>query len=218
MPLSSVIGADTIIKPGVCTSTTRPASPYDGQVIYETDTDRCLVWNSTGWVQLSTGTANAPGLELVKTQTVGSGVSSVTVSDVFSSTYANYRVIVSGMDASNANSGLFWQLGSTTTGYYSTEYYDAYTGASTGANRRSNSASWEAGVTSQDDMTSVTLDFLSPNLAIRTQLMGMFNNGLYSGWVAGYQDSLTQFTSFLFAPGAGTLTGGTVRVYGYRNS
>ena len=41
------------LKPGVCTSTTRPASPYDGQVIYETDTNRSLVWNGSSWDILS---------------------------------------------------------------------------------------------------------------------------------------------------------------------
>ena len=35
------------LKPGVCTSSTRPASPYDGQVIYENDTNRTLVWNGS---------------------------------------------------------------------------------------------------------------------------------------------------------------------------
>ena len=51
MPLSSVVGAQSIVKPGVCTSSTRPASPYDGQVIYETDTDILAIWNGTAWVQ-----------------------------------------------------------------------------------------------------------------------------------------------------------------------
>jgi len=41
------------LKPGVCTSSTRPASPFDGQMIYETDTDRVLVWNNSAWVQIS---------------------------------------------------------------------------------------------------------------------------------------------------------------------
>jgi hypothetical protein len=52
MPLSSVVGAQSIVKPGVCTSSTRPASPYDGQVIYETDTDIAAVWDGSGWVNL----------------------------------------------------------------------------------------------------------------------------------------------------------------------
>lgn len=56
------------LRSGVCTSTTRPVSPYEGQSIYETDTDRVLVWNGSAWypnwnqawgsVSLTTRTAN----------------------------------------------------------------------------------------------------------------------------------------------------------------
>lgn len=50
MPISSVTGAQSITKPGVCTSSTRPASPFEGQVIYETDTDFMKVYNGSAWV------------------------------------------------------------------------------------------------------------------------------------------------------------------------
>lgn len=50
MSLSSVVGAQSIIRPGVCTSTTRPASPYDGQVIYMSDVDQTAVWDGSAWV------------------------------------------------------------------------------------------------------------------------------------------------------------------------
>jgi hypothetical protein len=36
-------------RPGVCTSTTRPAVPYEGFMIYETDTDMVAIWNGTAW-------------------------------------------------------------------------------------------------------------------------------------------------------------------------
>jgi hypothetical protein len=49
MGLSQQIGSSSQIKPGVCTSITRPASPYEGQVVYETDTDKVLVWNGAAW-------------------------------------------------------------------------------------------------------------------------------------------------------------------------
>jgi len=39
----------TGLRPGVCTSSTRPAAPYEGQMIYETDTDKVLVWNGSAW-------------------------------------------------------------------------------------------------------------------------------------------------------------------------
>lgn len=43
------------LRPGVCTSTTRPTSPFDGQVIYETDTDTTRVWDGTTWDVIGVG-------------------------------------------------------------------------------------------------------------------------------------------------------------------
>ena len=37
------------LKPGVCTSSTRPASPYVGQTIFETDTNKMKVWLGSNW-------------------------------------------------------------------------------------------------------------------------------------------------------------------------
>jgi hypothetical protein len=50
MPLSSQIGSSRVGKPGVCTSLTRPASPYQGMMIYETDTNEVLLYNGSSWV------------------------------------------------------------------------------------------------------------------------------------------------------------------------
>ena len=41
------------LKPGVCTSSTRPTSPFDGQMIYETDTNLVRIWNGSAWKTLS---------------------------------------------------------------------------------------------------------------------------------------------------------------------
>lgn len=49
MGLSNYLPTSAIAKPGVCTSSTRPASPYDGQVIYQQDTDGLLIWNGSAW-------------------------------------------------------------------------------------------------------------------------------------------------------------------------
>jgi len=50
----------TGFRPGVCTSSTRPTAPYEGQQIYETDTDKLLVWNGSAWKQIpSAATAGA---------------------------------------------------------------------------------------------------------------------------------------------------------------
>jgi hypothetical protein len=43
-------------RPGVCTSSTRPATPYEGMMIYETDTDYVQVWNGSAWKLVSATT------------------------------------------------------------------------------------------------------------------------------------------------------------------
>ncbi len=47
----------------ICTSSTRPASPVEGQTIYETDTDRQLVWNGSAWLAPSV-TYRPPSVKL----------------------------------------------------------------------------------------------------------------------------------------------------------
>lgn len=221
MPLSSVIGADTIIKPGVCTSTTRPASPYDGQVIYETDTDRCLVWNNTGWVQLSTGTANPPGLELVKTQTIGSAVSSVTVSDCFSSTYDNYKIMIYG-GVGSTELQLNMTLGSSSTQYYVGGTYASWASGSVGSATQDNGSSWiRAGWANSGDVGSVTMnmEILGPFLVEATAATSLWSrNGANLGVVSFFHNVAASYSSFTLTTSTGTITGGTIRVYGYRNS
>ena len=51
---------NTGIRTGVCTSTTRPTAPYEGQHIYETDTDIMLVWSGSAWVEIASMLTKAP--------------------------------------------------------------------------------------------------------------------------------------------------------------
>lgn len=48
---------DAAVGAFVCTSTTRPSTPYSGQIIYETDTDQSFVWDSatSTWNVLTPG-------------------------------------------------------------------------------------------------------------------------------------------------------------------
>lgn len=41
------------LKPGVVTSSNRPANPFDGMMIYETDTNLVRIWNGTAWKTLA---------------------------------------------------------------------------------------------------------------------------------------------------------------------
>jgi hypothetical protein len=57
----------TGLRTGVCTSTTRPTAPYEGQMIYETDTDMLSIWNGTAWRYVSATTATSGSVLQVQT-------------------------------------------------------------------------------------------------------------------------------------------------------
>jgi hypothetical protein len=161
--------------------------------------------------------AGKTGLVFIKSQTIGSGVSSVTVSDVFSSTYDNYRIVIGGVDASSSVNFRI-QFGSTTNEYYGSMYYDRYDAAGTATERTANGASAFIGITGTNDETNSSFDVYSPNLAKRTTFSGTYDSFLMAGWFGGAVNTTLQYTAFNILVGAGTLTGGTIKVYGYRNS
>jgi len=215
MPFSSVLGASSVIKPGVCTSTTRPTVPYEGQLIYETDTDKLATYNGSAWSYVGGG-----GLVLISSTTIQSGVNTFTVSSAFSSTYDNYKIMISG-GTSTVDGQLNLSLGATATGYYLGQHQINYSSGAHSINNRNNASSWlMAG-----DMTTTSLgmnvDLLGPNLAKKTYIFGansQARTNQQGGYSSGFLDNTTQYTAFTVTTNDGTLTGGTCRVYGYANS
>jgi hypothetical protein len=201
----------------VCTSSTRPAGPFEGQVIYETDTNRVLVWDNAAWVMIA-DTDSPPGLQLIKTQTIGSAVSTVTVSDVFSSEFDNYRILISNVDCGAGSQDMKMTLGSTTTGYYATQEYNLPTTSTSGKIYQNNTAYWGVGFSGATDDACMSIELHGPNLAKRTIVSSLWQGNGYDGSTAGYLSDTTAYTAFTLVPGTTTMTGGTIRVYGYRNS
>lgn len=159
-------------------------------------------------------------LVLISSTTIGSAVSSVTVSNAFSSTYDNYRITVNGGVASG-NIGLNLQLGATTTGYYQMVYrtssYASTTQANAAVNNGSNFDGMAFGATGQ---LSGSCELLSPFLSSRTFFSNFTarTSGESSGPSSGFLDNATSYTAFTLICSSGNITGGTIRVYGYLNS
>lgn len=169
---------------------------------------------------LTAAQMNKIGLWLIKTQTIGTGVSSVTVSDAFSADYDTYFVVLEGGVASTSL-GLSMTLGATTTGYYYASpglRYDSSASNATGQNQ----ASWAViGAGSTNNLHMATyVD--SPFLAKRTLVYGhlVFSdasiNGFYRNY-GGFLDNATSYTAFTLTTSTGTITGGTIHVYGLRD-
>ena len=159
------------------------------------------------------------GLVLVKTQTIGSAVSSVTVTGAFSSTFDNYQVICAGVSSSSSVANCLVTVGSKTSGYYGAGTRTVYNSASVSVMNRSNGSDWYAGEFANSRAGHRTLTFCNPNTTgfpVSFQAQGV--GGGYSTFFMGDGGSATtNYTSFTLAPSTGTITGGTIRVYGYNN-
>lgn len=155
-----------------------------------------------------------PGLRLIKKQTIGSAVSSVTVTAAFSATYDNYKIVVSGgAGSAQAYSSLI--LGSTTTGYYAGYTGYSYTGSASSAGTNNGAAFLYSVFTDGSNGMNGSIELLSPfaskptfmNSQCATNTQGITGQGLLVG--------STSYTAFTLTPASGTLTGGTIYVYGY---
>ena len=158
-------------------------------------------------------------LTLISTTTIGSAVTSVTVSSAFSSTYDNYEIVYNG-GTTSVSGDLQLTLGSASTGYSDGGYFRRYDATLSAFNGASNSASMVVGRYSANGLYG-KISLLAPNLATRTVIL--FNNAqaLATTGIStsgnGFEDSATQFTAFTLTAQVGTFTGGTIRVYGYQN-
>jgi hypothetical protein len=152
--------------------------------------------------------------------TIGSGVSSVTVNGAFSSTYDAYKIIVFG-GAGSTTAEVRMTLGASSTGYYNGFQDARYDGVDRATNGQDNAAYWYMGRINTD-VLSVTCELIGPAVAKVTTIRGDFNDtrglvGSVSTLYSGFHSVATAYTDFTLTLSTGTMTGGTIRVYGYNN-
>ena len=158
------------------------------------------------------------GLSFISSTTVGSAVSSVSVSSCFSTTYDNYKVIYEGGTGSTV--GMSVQMPSTTTGYSYAAVYQQYNAATPLGVGAVNGASWANVGRGSTTGNSVDFDIFRPFLGTNTGIRwGSTDYNAATGFVltgGGVLNNTTSYTGFAIIPDSGTLTGGTITVYGYR--
>jgi hypothetical protein len=171
---------------------------------------------------LTAAAMDSIGLWLVKTQTVSSSpaVTSVTVTDAFSADYDNYRIIYDGGTHSGGGS-LNLQFGSTTSGYHYAYIFNQYSATAVvggGSTVATNFDSIGRGATNGNNLNC---DVFGPFLSQRTGVKYLATDYLATGFNVngtGFLDDATSYTSFtILVAGGFNITGGTIRVYGYRN-
>ena len=184
-------------------------SPVEGQLTYLEDINRYDHWNGSGW-------SSPFGLTLVKSQTIGSSVSSVVVTDAFSADYDDYKIIVSGGESATAAT-FSLQLGSSTASYsfvrrninFSTTAEVLFSGSNTTVFGSIGSIG--------PNLMHLGIELLAPFLSRNTTVVGssasLANGGTYAG-IHAVADSYTGFTLSSTQP----VTGGTINIYGFKKA
>ena len=158
------------------------------------------------------------GLTYIKQQTIGTAVPSVDVTNAFSSTYDAYNIVVTGGAASAATNLRYQHIGATVNGYYSGGTVTNYSTNVVSGFSASNAASLICGTTFT---TALICDMTVINPFLAKESFFTFGAVLYTsdgGVGAGYHNAATSYTGFTLFPQTGTITGGTITVYGYRKA
>ena len=178
-----------------------------------------IVLGSTGSVAVA-GAMTGAGMDLIATQTF-SAASTVSFNNVFSSTYDNYRIVVStGASADGSNLSIRLRLSGTD----STVNY-AYQRTSVEGTTFTGSRASSQGSGYIDDLrtsarNTLSIDIFDPSLTNSTTMSALNNDPQGGGSLKifnVFHTVSTAYDGFTMFPSSGTITG-TIRVYGYRNA
>jgi hypothetical protein len=202
--VTSVVRFEEWQEPTGITAATTDAS---GNVTFDNDV------TVTGTI---TSVGNPQGLVFIKSQTIGSGVASVTVNDAFSSTFENYRIVMSGVKSTaNGNNVSFLLNGSSSWYFYSGIKTDIDAPV---AQYGFNQTSYLCGLTGTGSAgMNLRIDVYNPNLATQTCFESVGVGMVNSYMMSGFHYLADAYTGFDIVLSTGTMTGGTIRVYGYNN-
>lgn len=179
---------------------------------------------SSGDVLTAADLNASSGLVLISTISVGSSVSNVQINNVFDATFDNYKISVSGvtMSTSSGNS-MYLRLssGGTTaiTNYqFGLAKIDIAAGTiSAGSGASSNVMFVGKGV---GDKFGTVFDVVMPYISTHTIFPCIGGVEVSTGYAyigIGQHQTTASYDGFRLQPLTGTLTGGTIRVYGYNN-
>lgn len=167
--------------------------------------------------QMNTAITAGVGLVPILTQTIGTAVSSVTVSNAFSATYDAYKIIITGSGVHSGGSNITLKLGASTTGYYYSGFLMSYSTGSTSALYGSNQANFLYAGYGTTATRIFDVDLINPGTANYTIYESKYTAIADATYQQGIHQVATAYTDFTITAGSGTMTGGTIRVYGYKN-
>jgi hypothetical protein len=185
----------------------------EGQFAYIEATNTTQYYDGAAWQSVGV----SPGLVFIKAQTIGSAVSSVTVTDAFNTTYDNYKIFVSNFATSGENNLGITFNNSTGSTYNDVINFNAIAGVAT-LETSASTTKIKVAIYNSSGKTSFSSEIFSPFLAVTTQIFTTGSSSKYVSQGGGFDSNAASQTGFTLTPAVGTMTGGTIRVYGYANS
>jgi hypothetical protein len=159
----------------------------------------------------------------IETATIGSGVSSVNVDDVFSSTYKNYKVILQFTGSAGATLSLRLRVsGSDESGSNYNNQRLGVEGSTVVGARSTGGTSANVGSVTDGQIGLTTLEIANPFLTTPT-LINVFHGRRPNTTtpelllVTNGLNTSTSYTGFTIFPSSGTFSSGTIQVFGYKD-
>lgn len=185
-----------------------------GSVLTAAQMNAVGLWRITSCTVTSVGGTAATASNGVIT--VGTSNTSLTISNAFSADFAAYKIIYTG-GVGSATTNLTLQLGSSATNYKYALNYAAYNNTPLALGSTTGTSINFAGNASANH-TAMNLDLLNPFISNRYTTFNGFYFGINeAGTIVGIHEVNASYTAFTIAAVAGSLSGGTIRVYGYNN-
>ena len=167
---------------------------------------------------LTAAQMNAVGLWLVKTQTIGTGVTSVSVTDAFPSDYSNFKILIEILDSNGTGSNTFQLTGLTGSNYFTGGSFGSWGSGTQSGYGPAVMTSW---IVSANTVAGtgifIDMELMNPNVARRKYASNFSQAGNGHLSMNHYCTSTSTATGFTLGKAGDTMTGGTIRIYGYRN-
>jgi hypothetical protein len=155
------------------------------------------------------------GLVFVKAQTVGSAVTSVTVSDAFNSTYDAYKIVATNV-TTTGNGIVSFALGGITTGWYGNLIYANFLSGAVASFGYNNTVNISHAGGTQSQGLILNIEIQNPFLAKAKFMNSIFVDNANAGTIQVQNTQTVSATAFTINANAGTMTGGQITVYGFR--
>jgi hypothetical protein len=189
----------------------------EGMVSYLQNTNQLEVYNGSAWASIAP--TSTQGLTLINSQSF-SAVATQDVNNVFSSTYDNYRILVSFIaNTSEASIGFRFKTATVDSGSNYQYYISAFGTNGTSYTQNSTGASQGIfGRVGSDNYGGYAIDILSPNLARATTYaghgLGDGSTSVFTERAVGLVLTNTQYTGIQLRADTNSVSG-EMSIYGF---